>query len=120
MNFRGEKFKEPTITLFRPVGQKELDLIKASGWKAFPPRLPAQPIFYPVSTEEYARKIAKDWNAKQSGIGHVLEFYVLESFLTNYSLQTVGGKNHQEYWIPAEDLDAFNQAIQGQFGTSLP
>jgi predicted GIY-YIG superfamily endonuclease len=114
MNFRGEVFKEPTVTLFRPVGPKELDLIKALEWKAFPPRLPSQPIFYPVSTEEYARKIAKDWNAKQSGVGHVLEFYVLQSFLDKYPLQTVGGKDHQEYWIPAQDLDVFNQAIQGR------
>lgn len=114
MNFRGKVFKEPTIILFRPVGQAELDLIKKSGWKAFPPRLPSQPIFYPVSTEEYAHKIARDWNAKQEGIGHVLEFYVLESFLAKYPLQIAGGKAHQEYWIPAEDLDAFNQAIKGQ------
>jgi hypothetical protein len=53
-----------TITLFRPVGQKELDLIEQSGWKEFPPRLFWQPIFYPVLTEEYAIAIARDWNTK--------------------------------------------------------
>jgi len=25
----------------------------------------------------------------------------------------VGGSNHEEYWIPAEDLEAFNGAIIG-------
>ena len=43
-----------TVTLFRPTGQAERDLVEASGWRAFPPRLPEQPIFYPVLTEEYA------------------------------------------------------------------
>jgi hypothetical protein len=36
-----------SVTLWRPVGPAELDLIRASGMRAFPPRLPEQPIFYP-------------------------------------------------------------------------
>jgi hypothetical protein len=52
-----------TAVLFRPVGEKELRLIAESGYKAFPSRLPGQPIFYPVLNEEYARQIARDWNA---------------------------------------------------------
>ena len=48
---------EVTI-LFRPVGPKELPLIAASNYREFPPRLPEQPIFYPVLNEEYARQIA--------------------------------------------------------------
>jgi hypothetical protein len=51
---------DETITLYRPVGQKELDLIAQSGYRAFPPRLSGQPIFYPVLNEEYAREIACD------------------------------------------------------------
>lgn len=47
------------VTLFRPVGQKELDLIRQASWKEFPPRLESQPIFYPVVTEAYAIRIAK-------------------------------------------------------------
>lgn len=39
---------EPVRILYRPVGAKELDLIAASGYREFPPRLPEQPIFYPV------------------------------------------------------------------------
>jgi hypothetical protein len=41
---------DETITLFRPVGKKELELIAASGFRKFPPRLPEQPIFYPVTS----------------------------------------------------------------------
>lgn len=52
------------VTLFRPVGPKELELIRASGYRAFPPRLPEQPIFYPVLTRECAVKIARDWNVR--------------------------------------------------------
>ena len=44
-----------TITLYRPVGANELKLIEEVGYTAFPPRLPEQPIFYPVMNEAYAR-----------------------------------------------------------------
>lgn len=114
ITFRGEVFSEETVTLWRPVGPKELALIKKSKWKRFPPRLPEQPIFYPVTTKEYAEKIARDWNVKASGEGHVLEFYVKKSFLDKYNIETAGGNAHQEYWIPAEDLEAFNDAILGR------
>jgi hypothetical protein len=63
-----------TVVLYRPVGPKELDLIVATDWTRFPPRLPEQPIFYPVANEEYARQIARDWNVKSSGSGFVLKF----------------------------------------------
>jgi hypothetical protein len=55
---------EELVVLYRPVGQQELDLIRSSGDKEFPPRLPEQPIFYPVIHEEYAIQIAREWNAK--------------------------------------------------------
>jgi hypothetical protein len=48
--------------LYRPTGEKEIALIRASGWRAFPPRLPEQPIFYPILNEEYATQIARDWS----------------------------------------------------------
>jgi hypothetical protein len=47
-----------TVILWRPAGPHELELIRATGMRAFPPRLPEQPIFYPVLTEDYAIKIA--------------------------------------------------------------
>lgn len=40
-------------------------------------------------------------------------FHILSSFLDGYERQVVGGSNHEEYWIPAEDLEAFNLAIVG-------
>jgi len=102
-----------TTTLYRPVGPKELALIQQSGFKAFPPRLPEQPIFYPVLTEEYAVKIARDWNVKASGAGYVTRFQVDRAFLDRYPVQEAGGSQHSEYWIPAEELPAFNAAIIG-------
>lgn len=102
---------DKTIELFRPVGQAELDLIKQSKWRRFPPRLPGQPIFYPVLNYDYAKKIAKDWNAVQDGVGHAVCFQVYASFLDKYEVHTVGSSMHQEYWIPAEDLEDFNDAI---------
>src|SRR5258708_39911695 len=97
------------VTLFRPVGQQELELIKRTHNTAFPPRLPEQPIFYPVLTEEYAVQIARDWNAKYNDpkCGYVTRFHVRKSFLDRYEAKTVGAASHQEYWIPADDMDEF-------------
>lgn len=101
--------------LFRPVGREELKLIEESDYKAFPPRLPEQPIFYPVLNEDYATQIARDWNAKYNASkrGYVTRFKVRKDFLERYEVQTVGGSEHQEYWIPAEDLEEFNRNIVG-------
>jgi len=76
---------QKAVTLFRPTGERELALVLDSGWKAFPPRLPDQPFFYPVLNDEYATQIARDWNTKDGGTG----------------------------WIPAEDLEAFNRHLVG-------
>jgi len=102
-----------TTTLYRPIGPKELALIAASGFRAFPARLPQQPIFYPVLNEEYARQIAGDWNVKDSGAGYVTRFAVRKEFLAKYPVQKVGSSIHQELWIPAEDLAEMNRNIIG-------
>lgn len=99
--------------LWRPVGPRELELISASGMRKFPLRLPEQPIFYPVLTEAYAIKIARDWNAPRGG-GFVTRFQVRCSFVCRYQIQFAGGREYMEYWIPAEDLEAFNGAIVGR------
>jgi hypothetical protein len=101
------------VVLFRPVGEKELALIRESSYRAFPPRLPEQPIFYPVVQEEYAAQIARDWNTRDGGIGYVTRFRVQAAFLQRYPRQTVGASIHEEYWIPAEDLPDFNAALVG-------
>jgi hypothetical protein len=107
---------QATITLYRPVGDKELALIRDSGFRTFPPRLPHQPIFYPVLNEEYAHQIARDWNTKDpaSGFaGYVTRFLVDAEYMQQFDVQTVGGNVHQEYWIPAEQLDEINRHIVG-------
>ena len=104
---------QDVVTLFRPTGERELALIRESGWRSFPPRLPEQPIFYPVLNEEYATQIARDWNTKDGGVGYVVRFRVDAAFLSRYEIQTAGARVHQEYWIPAEDLDEFNRHIAG-------
>lgn len=82
--------------------------------EAFPARLPEQPIFYPVLSKTYAVKIARDWNVAASGAGFVTRFEVKTSYLEQYSVQEAGGSAHLEYWIPAEDMSAFNAAIVGK------
>src|SRR5690349_12891683 len=99
--------------LYRPVGPKELALIEESGWKKFPPRLPEQPIFYPVMNEEYAIQIARDWNVPASGSGYVTKFAVRTDYVQKYEVQNVGGEIHNELWVPAEELEEFNDNIVG-------
>lgn len=114
MNSKADSIE--AVTLYRPVGQAELDLIRDSEWRQFPPRLYWQPIFYPVLTEDYAVRIARDWNTKDpaSGfVGHVLLFRVRRSHLDQYPVQEVGGRELKEYWIPAERLQEFNDQIVG-------
>jgi hypothetical protein len=105
---------DDSVTLWRPVGPAELALIRASGMRAFPPRLPEQRIFYPVLSEDYAIKIARDWNVPASGTGYVTRFRVTKAFLDNYEVHEAGGKIHREYWIPAADLATFNAALVGE------
>lgn len=103
-----------TTTLWRPIGPRELELIQQSGMREFPPRLPEQLVFYPVLTEEYATKIARDWNVPADGAGFVTRFEVRKDFLSRFAIQEAGGRAHLEYWIPAEDLAEFNKAIVGE------
>ena len=106
-----------SMKLYRPIGQSELELIIAADYRAFPPRLPEQPIFYPVLNEKYAREIAERWNKKSADsgyAGYVTTFEIDDGFISKYSIQTVGASYHQEFWIPAEELDEFNSHIIGK------
>jgi hypothetical protein len=102
-----------TTYLYRPVNQQELDLIAASDWKAFPPRLPEQPIFFPVLNEEYAVQISRDWNVPYYGVGYVVRFAVDTEYPAQFPVQNVGDPLHNELWVPAEQLAEFNQRISG-------
>jgi hypothetical protein len=102
-----------TTTLWRPTGPTELGLVAESDWRAWPARLPDQPIFYPVLNEAYAVLIARDWNVPASGAGYVTRFEVRTDFLDNYEVQQAGGREILEYWIPAEDLAELNRNIVG-------
>lgn len=110
-----------TTTLFRPVGSAELKLIEESGWKAFPPRLPDQAIFYPVTNEKYARMIARDWNVKynEDHRGFVTKFEVRNEVADTYERKIVGRRECEELWVPAEELSAFNAAIEGQIEVAV-
>jgi hypothetical protein len=103
----------PVTTLYRPVGERELALIGESGWRSFPPRLPEQPIFYPVLNEDYATQIARDWNTRDGGTGYVLRFRIESTYLAQFPVRTAGARIHREYWIPAEELAEFNRHIVG-------
>ena len=100
-----------------------MELVRASDFKEWPPRLPDQPIFYPVTNEQYAIQIARDWNVKASGQGFVTKFHVDAKFMSQFPIETVGGSQHTEWWVPAERLSELNENIIGkievlhEFGT---
>jgi hypothetical protein len=107
-----EKNEEYTI-LYRPTGPTELEKVRLSGFAKWPPRLPEQPIFYPVTNEKYAAEIARDWNVKDSKVGYVTRFKVRNAFMDGYKVETVGGAHHTEWWIPAEKVEEMNENIVG-------
>jgi hypothetical protein len=101
-------------TLWRPTGPEELELVRTSGWRAWPPRLPDQPLFYPVLNEAYAVRIAREWNVPASGSGFVTRFEVETEFAKRYPVQQAGGREILELWVPAEELAEFNAHIVGR------
>ncbi len=105
---------EETVTLYRPTGPEELELVKQTGYTKWPPRLPEQPIFYPVTNELYAREIATKWNVRDSGVGYVTRFEVKKEFIYKYEIHQVGASHHTEWWIPAEELEQLNENIVGK------
>jgi hypothetical protein len=106
--------RRATTTLWRPTGPEELELVRESNWRAWPPRLPEQPIFYPVLNEDYAIRIARDWNVPHDGVGYVTRFDVESEYLSRYPVQQVGGRTILELWVPAEELHEFNARIVGE------
>lgn len=108
-----------TTTLYRPVGPNEFQLLQDNGFTKWPPRLPEQPIFYPVTNASYAAEIAEKWNVVESGYGAVTRFQVLTSFINRYEIQKVGGAHHTEWWIPAEELAELNASIVGKIEVIL-
>ena len=104
------------MILYRPVGTKELELIKGTGYREFPPRLPEQPIFYPVLNEQYATEIASKWNVKYNDDhkGYVTKFEVDDTYCSKFEVHCVGAGHHKELWVPAEELKEFNAHIIGK------
>lgn len=101
------------VTLWRPTGPEEMELVRASGLRRWPPRLAEQPIFYPVLNEQYATKIARDWNVPASGVGYVTRFDVEADYLSQFPVRQAGGRDILEYWILADRLEEFNDHIVG-------
>jgi hypothetical protein len=103
------------MELFRPVGLEELRLIYQAEMRAFPPRLPDQPIFYPVTNGGYAIQIARDWNTKSgTKAGFVTRFSIADDYSSKFERRVVGAKEHEELWVPAEELGVFNAHIEGR------
>jgi hypothetical protein len=103
-----------SVTLYRPVGVEELELIIDADMKRFPPRLYWQPIFYPVLNFKYAAEIAERWNMgdiDSDGAGFVTAFEISDQYFKQFPIQTVGLDYHQELWVPAEQLSVFNDEI---------
>ncbi|MCD0451568.1 hypothetical protein LO762_20560 [Actinocorallia sp. API 0066] len=90
--------------------------------RAWPPRLPDQPIFYPVLNAAYAETIAREWNVESAGSGFVTRFRVETAFARRYPTRQAGGAEHLELWIPATDVAELNARLHGpvEVVTSFP
>jgi len=87
-----------------------LKLVASTQYTSFPPRLPDQPIFYPVMNFEYAEQIARDWNTKSNSFaGFVTQFEIDGEYAKQFPVQVVGGRQNEELWVPAEELEEFNR-----------
>jgi hypothetical protein len=103
------------VILYRPVGLEELRLIFEADMCTFPPRLPEQPIFYPVLNRQYAQQIARDWNTQSGSLaGYVTRFEIPDDYAAQFERHTVGARQHEELWVPAEQLGEFNGQITGR------
>jgi hypothetical protein len=102
-----------TVTMYRPIGPLELQLVSESGFRRWPPRIPEQPIFYAITNERHAIEIATRWNVKDSGIGYIAKFAVRSEFVERYVIQEIGEAHQAEWWIPEEDLEELNDNIVG-------
>jgi hypothetical protein len=104
------------MILYRPIGKKEYDLMKQNNFKKFPPRLSGQPIFYPVLNQEYAGKIAGEWNTKDKNsdyIGIITQFNINDEYINRFEKHIVGASICEEFWIPSDELEEFNKNIIG-------
>ena len=105
------------MKLYRPIGQAELELIQAADYSGFPPRLPEQPILYPVLSRRYAEEIARAWNTRDAAsgyCGYVTRFNVDDEYVRRFPVRTVGARYHRELWVPADELPEFNRHIVGK------
>jgi hypothetical protein len=107
---------EPSaLLLYWPVDQQELDLIAASGWRAFPERRPEWPSFCPALREEYAAQLVHKWESAASGMAYVLRFAVDAEYAACFPVRTtVGGLAQEAFCVPDEELADFNQQLLGQ------
>lgn len=96
------------VTLWRAVGQSELDAIAAAGWKAWPPGTSGEP-FAATLARQSAVRISRERYAAGEGAGFVLCFDVARAFLHRYHPHGTDG----EYRIPADALTELNTHLHG-------
>jgi hypothetical protein len=108
---------DETTALYRALGQKELDLIEKSGFKAFPPYLEGQPTFNFLLNEQHARFIASEINANKASsayTGYVLRLYVRSDFVAQFEIRKDVSDPALEYEIPTDRIAQFNENIVGE------
>lgn len=101
------------VTLWRSVGQSELDLVASLRWRAWPPRLPNQPIFSAAGDRRYAVQIGRERNVPAEGVGYVVKFDVARSFLDRHQGYQGGPCDEREYRIPGDEVADLNAHLVG-------
>ena len=92
------------MILYRPVGTKELELIKQSEYTKYPARLPEQSIFYPVLNAKY----------NDDHKGYVTKFEIDDEYFQHFDIHTVGASYQQEIWVLAQAMEKMHQHMIGK------
>lgn len=104
---------DDTTTLWHPAGPDEIDHIRASGWRQWPPVPHERLYFYPILNESFAISGARHWNSLGTGVKYVLRLYTETDFIRRYSTRSFGGSAAPMLWVPVEDMHEFNAHIVG-------
>ena len=102
-----------TVTLYRPVGDREFGHIRDSGWRLFPPRFDGYPLFCALLDENYATESARDWTTKNGARVHVLRFDVGQEFISGCHIRPAESSNYRQYLIPSTELADLNAHLIG-------
>lgn len=101
-----------TITLWRATAQPELDLLAATGWKAWSASLAGRR-FDAYLERRSAERIAQTSLATTVGVGYVTSFEVQSAFVDHCRQYRIGVGSNAVYSLPEAEMPSLNEHLVG-------